>query len=245
MNQPEPNHIHVESLEMLPADAALAGALALVKGTSNSTSSGQLQRLAQEFGRIYFVERADTIDFSAVENITTVKKFAAIGFGLTTDHAVAISDHLTELTALHLNDNRIAAAGLRVVTELEHLTSLHVATNGVGRGVASLSELWRLSDLDISNNSLGGKKILALGEVANLERLAIDHCHVYAKNLLVLAQLPKLSTLSIVGNGIGDEGAEILSSITSLTSIDAADNDITAVGKKALESLPNLTHLNI
>ena len=110
--------------------------------------------------RIYFIKSVDAIDFSGVDGITSVTKFAAIGFGLATEHALSIGGYLTELAVLSLNSNRIAAAGLRALTDIKSLTKLHVTDNGVGRGAAALTELWQLTDLDISQNSLGGKKIL-------------------------------------------------------------------------------------
>ncbi len=241
--QPLTNHVRIESLEALPTDAASTGSIALVHGEPDSIPPAQLTKLSSEFVYIHFVENVDAIDFSGVGNITSITKFAAVGFGLDTDHALSFASYLTELEVLYLDDNRIAAAGLRALSELESLTSLHVANNGVGRGVASLAELWQLTDLDISRNSLGGKKFLAIGELGNLECLTADSCHIYAKNLHVLTQLPKLKSLSIAENNLGDEAAELLCGLTSLTELNVAGNNLSDRALDSLRDLPNLMDL--
>ena len=238
------NHVQIASLEDLPSGAAKSGSLALVHGSEDSLTPTVLRSLESEFDQIYFVQSADVIDFSGVDGIISVTRFAAIGFSLDTSHAVAIAENLAELSVLYLDNNRMAAAGLRAISEIETLTSLHVANNGVGRGVAALESLWQLTDLDISHNSLGGDKILALGELGNLVHLTIDSCHIYAKNLHTLGRLPKLRYLSIKDNNIGDDGALALSEVASLRELDVTGNNITAKGIEKLQGLPHLTSLS-
>ena len=172
--------------------------------------------------------------FDHFQNLSKLAKLTTTHSSLSTLEALAACQHLSSLTTLHLDWNRIGDAGARALAESENLRSL--------------------TTLDLRANCIAAAGARALAASANLRSLTtlhLDGNEIAATGARALAEsenLRSLTTLNLDFNEIGDDGARSLAAsenLRSLTTLHLRANRIASAGAgaRAIAACPLLRHL--
>jgi formylglycine-generating enzyme required for sulfatase activity/Leucine-rich repeat (LRR) protein len=122
----------------------------------------------------------------------------SLGEGLLAGHA-----------APNLKSNLITDKGLRYLTAMGHLQTLHVNQSGInGRGFSELKDLVNLRELSLKECQIDDAGLKALAELKGLEVLDISANEVRDAGLKTLAALPNLRRVIAIGTGVTPAGAE-------------------------------------
>ncbi|MEZ6057213.1 MAG: hypothetical protein R3C01_10970 [Planctomycetaceae bacterium] len=179
-----------------------------------------------------------------------LKRLVLVGFGLDAAGAIAIAEHLRQLTSLDLSENSIGEAGAVAIAEhLHQLTSLNLGGNSINEAgaVAIAQHLHQLTSLDLGSNSVGDEGAVAI--VQNLHQLtSLDlgsNSISDAGAVAIARHLYKLTSLSLDGNSIRDAGAvAIAQHLHQLTSLNLRFNSIDDVAAATIaQHLHQLTSL--
>jgi internalin A len=166
--------------------------------------------------------------------------------------ARCIAKHLTKLTSLNLDYNKIGVVGGRAIGEhLTQLTSLNLSDNQIGDNVARTiaAHLPQLNSLDVSGNKIseaGARAIAA--HLPQLNSLDVSGNKISEAGARAIAEhLSQLNSLDISGNKIGEAGARIIAEqLPQLTSLYIGSNNIGDAGARIIaERLSQLTSLYI
>ncbi len=193
---------------------------------------------------------------------------ALIGRGASLGRAIGACRALGQVTHLHLNDRRVANAGLKAISESEHLrrlVDLDLSNNQIGpsgaKALAASTILETVARLDLSGNVLGTEGVRAIvgsPRLANLNALRLRGCGLTDEQIVGCAEAIRLSALSWLDlrageddrlNRIGSEGARSLaacSRLAGLTHLDLSENPIGQAGLLELltsDPLAGVTHL--
>ncbi|WP_133512972.1 COR domain-containing protein [Candidatus Thiosymbion oneisti] len=142
------------------------------------------------------------------------------------EDAVAIAEHLRQLTSLHLRFNQVGEAGARAIAEhLDQLTSLDLSGNQVGdAGARAIAEhLGQLTWLNLGYNQVGEAGARAVAE-----------------------HLRQLTSLNLGNSRIGNESvADIGQHLKELVTLDLRENErVTTVAPLAHLPLSRLSIAN-
>ncbi|MEM1293248.1 MAG: COR domain-containing protein [Cyanobacteria bacterium P01_H01_bin.162] len=169
--------------------------------------------------------------------------------GLKNTDAMAIAEHLSQLTSLDLSFNQVGEAGTRAIAEhLSQLTFLNLVEDQVGdAGVLAIAlHLSQLTSLDLSGSQVGDEAVAAIAEhLSQLTYLSLSLNQVGDAGARAIAEhLNQLTYLHLSGSQVGDEAvAAIGQHLTGLITLDLESNQqIMTVAP--LAHLPLLT-LNI
>ncbi|MET0069673.1 MAG: COR domain-containing protein [Candidatus Thiodiazotropha sp.] len=166
--------------------------------------------------------------------------------------AVAIAEHLGQITSLDLWDNKVGDAGARAIARhLGQLTSLSLWNNKVGDvGARAIAEhLGQLTSLDLSSNKVGefGARAIAehLGQLTSLDLWGNEVGDAGAR--AIAKHLGQLTSLDLSSNEVGEAGARAIAEhLGQLTSLDLWGNEVGDAGARAIaEHLGQLTSLNL
>jgi len=145
---------------------------------------------------------------------------------------------LPQLTRLSLNGVNIGAKEVKAISELSNLRYLSLADNNIDAdsvAALGLDNLYRLNELNISNNPIGDKGIMAFMKHSEfplyyLFDLIADECNISNDGALALAKQIKahpgtLSSLSLRYNHIGESGIKELQQNITKLKVDHNDGD--------------------
>jgi len=193
----------------------------------------------------------------ALVNNTTVLKLNLADNALEAEGGQYIANMLREncyITTLDLSENRLGTCGAKALGDMLHinvnLKEVYLRGNAFSdkdiEHFAEVMKEFRLSQFDLSCNSIGEKGGLLLGNAIaaneSLEMLNLAWNNLRRKGAIAVANGLKnnvmLKTCNLAWNGFGDEGAvalgEALRNNTILVSLDVTHNRITCDGAKYL-----------
>ena len=146
-----------------------------------------------------------------------------------------MTDDLWNIASLTLPETVADLSDLRWFTGLRTLTVQNVS----GLDFSPLSQLTKLTELDLSGCTISSGSLDAIGGLTSLQRLRLNNCAL--TDIGALAQLTGLKELQLADNSLSEVG--VLSLMLDLETVKLANNPITSIA--GLSACGKLQYLDI
>ena len=146
-----------------------------------------------------------------------------------------MTDDLWNIASLTLPETVTDLSDLRWFTGLRTLTVQNVS----GLDFSPLSQLTKLTELDLSGCTISSGSLDAIGGLTSLQRLRLNNCAL--TDIGALAQLTKLKELQLADNSLSEIG--VLSLMLDLETVKLTNNPITSIA--SLSACGKLQSLDI
>ena len=146
-----------------------------------------------------------------------------------------MTDDLWNIASLTLPETVTDLSDLRWFTGLRTLTVQNVS----GLDFTPLSQLTKLTELDLSGCTISSGSLDAIGGLTSLQRLRLNNCAL--TDIGALSQLTKLKELQLADNSISEIG--VLSLMLDLETVKLTNNPITSIA--SLSACGKLQYLDI
>lgn len=146
-----------------------------------------------------------------------------------------MTDDLWNLASLTLPETVADLSDLRWFTGLRTLTVQNVS----GLDFSPLSQLTKLTELDLSGCTISSGSLDAIGVLTSLQRLRLNNCAL--TDIGALAQLTGLKELQLADNSLSEVG--VLSLMLDLETVTLTNNPITSIA--SLSACGKLQYLDI
>jgi internalin A len=140
----------------------------------------------------------------------------------------------------------VTAKTAACLARMHNLQSICLAHSGVTDiGAGALSELRRVTQLDLSYTPIKDAGLARLADMHSLRSLKLDQCGVTDAGLQEILKLRKIELLSLSGTPVTDAGISALCNLGELESLDLSRLEITGKGLERFSQLRKLTRLNL
>ncbi|HIR50564.1 MAG TPA: leucine-rich repeat domain-containing protein [Candidatus Avoscillospira avicola] len=146
-----------------------------------------------------------------------------------------MTDDLWNIASLTLPETVADLSDLRWFTGLRTLTVQNVS----GLDFTPLSQLTKLTELDLSGCTISSGSLDAIGGLTSLQRLRLNNCAL--TDIGALSQLTKLKELQLADNSLSEIG--VLSLMLDLETVTLTNNPITSIA--SLSACGKLQYLDI
>ena len=137
---------------------------------------------------------------------------------------------------------RFSAAGIRQLSGLQDLRSLHL----VGQEVpADAFAFPRLTSLSLGHASVGDEVAERIADLRSLQNLELTYCEIGDDGLKAIATLPELRHLNISSHTITDAGIEYLRTNKQLENISLRVGGLTDHALEHVAQIKTLTRLDL
>ncbi|MFN8555470.1 MAG: protein kinase [Candidatus Obscuribacterales bacterium] len=201
-------------------------------------------------------KRLESLAITGCSRITD-ESVASIGEHLQALKSLAISSlpftdkgfsKLSNLHLLHLfaDDTAVTDAGLAALSNMTSLKELQLNyTKTADAGISHLAKLDELETLGLAGTVVTDKATSDLAKLRNLKALDLGYTLITGHGLKNLAPLQNLTKLGLYNTRLKDEDLKVLSNFPRLESLNLANTNITDDGVNELVKLKSLRTLDI
>ena len=159
-------------------------------------------------------------------------------------------DHLRHFLA---NDSRVTDEGVKQLARFTNLESIRLGQHRYERersmvsdaGVAHLTELASLKELDLHRTLISAAAIDSITQIGTLEVLNLGGNVLSRPALNKLASLTKLRVLNLSNTSVNDSTLEGLASLENLEQLNVAGTEVSNAGLRYLSSYKRLARIDV
>jgi hypothetical protein len=161
-----------------------------------------------------------------------------------TEREAALIHGLPDLEFLMLANARVSGRTLSGLPKLDYLRLYGSDVDDESLKVI-VQQVPSVTRIDVWNTKVGDAGVAALTQLRRIEDLQLGGTQITDQGLAALSRHPEIGTLGLSYTGIGDEGLRHLQAITELAVLDLRYTHITAAGLTHLKPLSELRMLYI
>jgi len=193
------------------------------------------------------VSNAGIAHLTGLKNLRALRLSGKSGVTTVDDGAMADIGKLTKMKALLLDFLWVSEDGLARLKGCQHLEEIYLARTLAGdEAMAMLQHFPKLRKLRISATQITGKGLAALSKLRQLEDLDISECsQLFDSDLAPLAAMTQLKRLNLWRDAITDVGVAHLAPLSKLEWLNLDNTQLTNAGLAHLAGMRKLTFLHL